>query len=194
MLFLPRRSTDSEADLDPYSTILFTDVRDVLLNLDSASAKDVFRYAWLSVLGLNLPGFKIAPRIDGVEPDTSMDMDDRWCHTHLLRPTYLDAIFPSKGPTSRIVNDAVAGVMVGREREYTSGLGGPISSWGWGVIHPLEIPSSDGRTKALWNKESLKGVDAPFVRSVFSQLRLGNDDLDWDLFFLTFETATSVKR
>ncbi|KAJ7487463.1 NRDE-2, necessary for RNA interference-domain-containing protein [Mycena galericulata] len=188
-LFLPRRSTDSEADSDPYATILFSDIRDVLLNLDSAGAKDVFRYAWLSVLGLNLPGFKA--QLDDRDP--CIDLDDRWCHTYLVRPAFLDAVFPHKGATSRIVNDAVAGVMIGREREYTSGLGCPISSWGWGVLRPLEVPSSDGRTKALWNKEGLKGVDCLLVRSVFSQLRLGNDDVAWDLFSLAFEAAISIK-
>ncbi|KAJ7783652.1 NRDE-2, necessary for RNA interference-domain-containing protein [Mycena maculata] len=193
-LFLPRRSTDIEADSDPYSIILFSDIRDVLLNLDSADAKDLFRHAWLMVLGLNLPGFKVGPRLGELEPDTSMDLDDRWCHTYLLRPAYLDAVFPSnKGTVSRIMSDAVTGVIVGREREYASGLGGPISSWGWGVIRSLEVPSSDGRTRALWSKEDLKGVNGPFVRNVFSQLRLGNGDLDWDLFSLAFEATTSVK-
>ncbi|KAJ6604525.1 NRDE-2, necessary for RNA interference-domain-containing protein [Mycena vulgaris] len=192
-LFLPCRSTDMEADSDPYATILFSDIRDVMLNLDSRSAKDVFRYAWLTVLGLNLPGFRAAPPIDDLDTDTSIDWDDRWCHTYLIRPAYLEATFPSKAPASRLLNDAVAGVIIGREREYTSGLGGPVSSWGWGVIRPLETPSSDGRTRALWTKEDLKGVDVPFVRNVFNQLRLGNDDPDWDVFALAFEAVSSVK-
>lgn len=174
---------------------MFSDIRDVLLNLDSPSARDAFRYAWLTVLGLNFPGFKAVAQLnDELEPDALIDLDDRWCHTHLIRPAYLDAMFPSKGPTSRIANDAIAGVIIGREREYASGLSGPVSSWGWGVIRPLELPSSEGRTRALWNKEDLKGVDVPFVGRVFSQLRLGNDDIEWDLFTLAFEAASSVKR
>ncbi|KAJ7630811.1 NRDE-2, necessary for RNA interference-domain-containing protein [Roridomyces roridus] len=180
ILFLPRRSTDSEADLDPYCTILFTDVRDVLLNLNSPHAKEVFRYAWLAVLGLNLPGF------------TSGEADDRWCHTYMMRPAYLDAIFPSQS-ASRITSDAIAGVIVGREREYNRGLGGPISSWGWQTVPPLEVPSSDGKYKALWSKDDLKGIDPSFVRNVFRQLRLGNADLDWDFFHLSFEAAFSLK-
>ncbi|KAJ7492744.1 NRDE-2, necessary for RNA interference-domain-containing protein [Mycena latifolia] len=192
-LFLPCRSMDMEADLDPYATILFSDIRDVLLNLESRRAKDVFRYAWLTFLGLHLPGFKAVSPVDELEPDTSMDLDDRWCHTYLVRPAYLDAIFPSKRPTSRLVNDAIAGVVIGREREYTSGLGGPVSSWSWDVVRPLEIPSSDGRTRALWSKEDLEGVDVQFARNVFSQLRLGNDDSDWDVFALAFEAASSLK-
>ncbi|KAJ7706309.1 NRDE-2, necessary for RNA interference-domain-containing protein [Mycena rosella] len=191
-LFLPSRSTDMEADADPYGTILFSDIRDVLLNLDSPSARDVFRFAWLAVLGLHLPGFKALAPVDELEVDTSLELDDRWCHTCLTSSAYLDAMFPAK-PTSRIANDSVAGVIIGREREYTSGLGGPVSSWGWGVMRPLEIPSSDGRTMALWNKEDLRDLDVPFVRNVFSLLRLGDDDLDWDVFALAFEAASSVK-
>ncbi|KAJ7169756.1 NRDE-2, necessary for RNA interference-domain-containing protein [Mycena filopes] len=190
-LFLPRRSTDTEADSDPYSTILFSDIREVLLNLDSAAAKDVFRYAWLTVLGLSLPGFKATD--NSTMLDTAMDLDDRWCHRRLIHPTYLDAIFPPKGLQSRIVNDAIAGVIIGREREYTSGLGNPILSWGWRVIGPLAVPSPDGRTKALWNTSDLDGVDTAFVRNIFDQLRLGNDDVQWDSFALAFAAASNVK-
>ncbi|KAJ7275169.1 NRDE-2, necessary for RNA interference-domain-containing protein [Mycena haematopus] len=189
-LFLPRRSTDIEADSDPYCIILFSDIRDLLLRLDSRSAKDVLRYAWLTVLGLHLPGFKA---VDGASSDTSMDLDDRWCHTYLTRPAFLDTLFP-KAPQSRIVNDAVAGVIIGREREYTSGLSDPILSWGWGVIGPLEVPSSSGKTRGLWNKEDLDGVDVAVVRNVFDQLRLGNDDVHWDLLTVAFAAASSVKN
>ncbi|KAF8213175.1 NRDE-2, necessary for RNA interference-domain-containing protein [Mycena galopus ATCC 62051] len=191
-LFLPRRSTDSEADSDPYCTILFSDIRDVLLHLESSSAKDVLRYAWLTILGLHLPGFKA---VDGGshDDDGSVDWDDRWCHTYLVRPAFLEALFP-KAPQSRIVNDAVAGVMIGREREYTGGLSNPILSCGWGVISPLEVPSSNGKTRGLWNKEDLDGVDTTFVRNVFEQLRLGNDDVHWDLLTLAFAAASNVKN
>jgi hypothetical protein len=102
-------------------------------------------------------------------------------------------MFP-KGSQSRIVNDAVAGVIIGREREYTSGLSNPFLSWGWAVISPLEVPSADGKTRALWNKEDLDGIDATFVKNVFDQLRLGNDDVHWDLLALAFAAASSVKR
>ncbi|KAJ7900210.1 NRDE-2, necessary for RNA interference-domain-containing protein [Mycena olivaceomarginata] len=156
-LFLPRRSTESEADSDPYSTILFSDIRD-----------DVLRYAWLTVLGLHLPGFKAAAAADA-DAD-GLDWDDRWCHAYLTRPAFLEALFP-KAPQSRIVNDAVAGVIIGREREYTSGLGNPVLSWGWGVIGPLEVPSSHGKTRGL----------------------LGNDDVHWDLLALAFAAASSIK-
>ncbi|KAJ6519696.1 NRDE-2, necessary for RNA interference-domain-containing protein [Mycena sanguinolenta] len=186
MLFLPRRSTDSEADSDPYCTILFSDIRDFLLHLDSRRVKDVFRYAWLVVLGLHLPGFKAVD-------DASVYMDDRWCHTYLTRSAFLDKLFP-KAPQSRIVNDAVAGVIIGREREYTSGLSNPILSSGNGVIGSLEVPSANGKTRALWNKEDLDAVDVAFVKNVFDQLRLGNDDAHWDLLTLAFAAASNVKN
>ncbi|KAJ6509410.1 NRDE-2, necessary for RNA interference-domain-containing protein [Mycena vitilis] len=189
---LPRRSTDSEVDSDPYSSILFSDIRDLLLDLSSLHAKDIFRYAWLTILGLHLPGFRAVSQSDEAAPDSSVYSDDRWCHTYLTRPAYLDAIFP-KGSQSRIVNDAVAGVIIGREREYISGLQNPISSWGWGVIQPLGVPSSDGKFRTLWSKQDLDGVDGTFVKNVFDQLRLGNDDVQWDIFSLAFAAASSIK-
>ncbi|KAJ6621607.1 NRDE-2, necessary for RNA interference-domain-containing protein [Mycena sp. CBHHK59/15] len=194
VLFLPSRSTDFDSESDPYATILFSDIKDLLLGLESRRARDVFRYACLTVFGLNLPGFRAAPLADDFEPSIAMNFDDRWSYTHLVRPVYLDAILPPTGRTpTRIVNDSVAGVLIGREREYASGLGGPVLSWRWGVLGPLEVPSSNGRTRGLWGKEDLEGVDVPFVRALFSQLRLGADDVEWDLLALAFEAASNVK-
>ncbi|KAJ7225643.1 NRDE-2, necessary for RNA interference-domain-containing protein [Mycena pura] len=190
VLFLPRRSTDMDADSDPYATILFSEIRDVLLHLESRRAKDMLRFAWLTVIGLNLPGF---PGTDNLEAHSLVDLHDKWFHAYLNRPAFLDALFPAKVSTSRITNDAVAGTTIGRVREYTNGLGCPILSWAWGAIRPLEVPSSDGRTKSLWNKKDLEGVDVAFVGNVFRQLRLGNDDLEWDLYALAFAGASSLK-
>ncbi|KAJ7654952.1 NRDE-2, necessary for RNA interference-domain-containing protein [Mycena polygramma] len=183
---LPRRSTDSEVDSDPYSSILFSDIRDLLLDLSSPNAKDIFRYAWLTVLGLHLPGFRAVSQLRlKSAPDASVYSDDRWCHTYLTRPAYLDAIFP-KGITEQ--NRELT-----QEREYTSGLQNLISSWGWGTVNALGVPSSDGKFRTLWNKQDLDGVDGTFVKNVFDQLRLGNDDVHWDVFSLAFAAASSIK-
>ncbi|KAJ7293452.1 NRDE-2, necessary for RNA interference-domain-containing protein [Mycena rebaudengoi] len=192
-LFLPSRSTDIDSESDPYATILFSDIRDILLDLESRNAKDVFRYALLTVFGLHLPGFTATSPSNPLRPVLFTNSDDRWCHTHLLRPAYLDAIFPSGSSTSRITNDSVAGVLIGREREYVSGFDGPVLSWGCGVLGPLEIPSSNGAIRGMWSKEDLHGVDAVFIRAVFNQLRLGADDVDWDILALAFEVASGIK-
>ncbi|KAK7064328.1 NRDE-2, necessary for RNA interference-domain-containing protein [Favolaschia claudopus] len=185
-LFIPRRSTDMEADSDPYSTILFSDIRDSLLDLNSSAAKDVLRHAWLTVLGLHLPGFK------ATESEAAVNWDDRWCHAYFTRPMFLDALFP-KAQQSRITNDAVAGVIVGREREYASGLRNPVLSAGRGVLSPLGVPSADANRRGIWTKQDLSGVDVAFIERVFEQLRLENSDVHWDVLTLAFVAASSVK-
>lgn len=47
---LPTRSF--EEDDDPYSTILFSDLRPLLVNLTYSGVKQAFRLIWLSFLGL----------------------------------------------------------------------------------------------------------------------------------------------
>ncbi|TRM66430.1 siRNA-mediated silencing protein NRDE-2, partial [Schizophyllum amplum] len=53
---LPTRSFDESDDADPYSIILFSDIRPLLAPIRSPDAIDAFRKAWLALLGLWVPG------------------------------------------------------------------------------------------------------------------------------------------
>jgi len=181
---LPSKSFDNDDESDPYATVLFGDVRPLLFSLQSARAKNAFRLAWLSVLGLHIPGFYAS-----LEKESS---DDRWAHMHLTAPSYLSLVFPPIGMHRRITTDTYAGVVIGRQKEYASGFG-PLRSWGFGVLDPLE--AFDGGSVGLWRKEDVEneGFDVPFVRRVFEQLRRGNDDFEWDALALAFEAAVNMK-
>ena len=181
---IPARSTDEGPEIDPYSMILFSDVRPLLLILQSDEAKNAFRLIWLSFLGLSIPGLSALL--------SKGNWDDRWCATYLTSPSSLSSVFPS-GAQTRIIADSQAGVLIGREKEYASGLG-PVKNWCFGVLEPLE--NFGTHTKyGLWTKEDVKNVDGGFVRRVFEQLRLGADDVEWDSYALAFEAAyESVKR
>lgn len=195
LFHLPTRSTSESDDLDPYATILFSDVRPLLLSLQSTPAKNAFRLAWLSYIGLYLPGFTSSPSSSHQENN----WDDRWSLGYLTRPAYLNAIFPKDATSRRMTTDAVAGALVGREKEYASGFG-PVRCWGYGVIGPLDVGingESAGKGKSrggMWRTEDVEDLDGDFVRRVFGQLRLGADDVEWDILALTFEAAVSVKR
>src|SRR6266403_991951 len=64
--------------------------------------------------------------------------------------------------------------------------------------HMLEYLSAErnstwtvlGRSKT----GAIAGVDVEFVRTVFDQCRMGDDDVEWDLLTLAFEAAVDVKR
>lgn len=183
---LPTRSTDEDSDSDPYSTILFADIRPLLLPLSSQYSKQVFRLVWVSFLGLHVPGF-----VSSLSGESS---DDRWAYTHLTAPSYLAAILPSGQDHARlrITADAHAGVLVGRERAYASGVG-PVKGWGYGVVGYLE-EIVEG--KRMWADEDVRAVDADLVREVFRQCRFGEDaaDPEWDVLALAFEAAVNAKR
>ena len=51
---LPAVSSDQVADIDPFATVLFSDVR--LFEMRYLAARLAFRLAWLSFLGLHVPG------------------------------------------------------------------------------------------------------------------------------------------
>ncbi|KAJ7596925.1 NRDE-2, necessary for RNA interference-domain-containing protein [Mycena floridula] len=176
-LRLPSRSIDELSQSDPYATIFFSDIRPMLLPLQSQASRDAFRKAWLSVLGLSIPGF-----IKSISPSPELIWDDRWSLTNFLSRQYLDAIFPKHGQQI-IASDAFAGIIVGREKQYNSGFG-PVKSWGYNVLRPLETGSS------LWGKTDVTELDHDLIRRVFAQLRSGLDDIEWDTLLLAFEAAT----
>ena len=51
---LPAKSSDQATDIDPFTTVLFSDVR--LFEMRYLAARLAFRLAWLSFLGLHVPG------------------------------------------------------------------------------------------------------------------------------------------
>ncbi|KAF7320303.1 hypothetical protein MKEN_00815100 [Mycena kentingensis (nom. inval.)] len=185
--FLPRRSIDPETETDPYTLILFTDIRNVLFSLQSENAKNVFRYAWLSLLGLNVPGFPAA-----FLPTSGSEVLDRSLPDHLLRPASLNRLFPPSENRSRITNDAFAGTTIGRERDYSDGFDCPVLHWGWNQIAPFGVPRSDAKAKAIWTAADLDDVDPVFVGHLFRLLRQPNDTL-WDSYALAFAGASSLK-
>ncbi|KDQ63400.1 hypothetical protein JAAARDRAFT_147686 [Jaapia argillacea MUCL 33604] len=186
--------SDEQLD-DPYTTILFEDIRPLLISLQSPDAKHAFRLVWLSLLGLHVPGFYAH-----LSPSPSEDMDDRWSSTHLASSSCLRRIFPPELANTKLITaDSLAGTLVGREREYTSAFG-PVKDWSYGVVDPLDggLCGGDGKGRAmLWDKEDLEGVvDKDLVRRIFAGCRLGGidgDDAEWDVFALAFEAAINLK-
>ncbi|KAF8167773.1 NRDE-2, necessary for RNA interference-domain-containing protein [Crassisporium funariophilum] len=184
--YLPTRS-DSDT-LDPYSTVLFADIRPMLFNILSIQAKDAFRMAWLSFLGLHIPGFTLSTTQE-------TDWDDRWNMDFTTSPNYLDCIFPSDTTRTTLVSDSVAGVVVGREREYHSPFG-PLRYWGHNVCHPLDLASAEpGKAvrRGLWTTHDVANMDQGIIRRLFATLRIRQDDPDWDALALAFEMAINFK-
>ena len=185
LLRLPLRSTDPDAGLDPFATILFLDIRPFLFALTSNRTKGFFRLMWLSYLGLHVPG---------LEAMVGTGEDDRWTQLRLVSKSYVEAIFPSSTDTHSSAPESHVGVLIGREKQYADSFG-PIKNWSYRCLGPLEVSEfRNGKVRwAMWTKEDIAGVDVDFVRRVFEQCRMGDDDVEWDLLALGFEAAVDVK-
>ncbi|KAI6119002.1 NRDE-2, necessary for RNA interference-domain-containing protein [Pisolithus croceorrhizus] len=171
LLRAPTRSTTERAVSDPYSTVLFSDIRPLLLPLTTQRAKSIFRLMWLALLGLHIPGFSRS---------LAGDAWDRWSYTFFTSPACLSSIFPEGGFARQFLADSYSGILIGKEREYSSAFG-PIKEWSLNVIGPLEWVGKD--QWRMWTAE----------KAIFSQLRCGTEDHEWDIYALAFEAATSVK-
>lgn len=180
-LTMPTRSTD-ETD-DPYSTVLFSDIRRLLVPLETIQAKRAFRLIWLSFLGLHIPGFSKA--LSGLSGE---NWDDRWCYTFLTRPAYLHTLFPKDAMTKRQLPDAQSGAIFGGERMFSKSSG-PVKNWDYGVADPHE-----GLVEARWTKRDAEHVEEGFLRRIFQQCRAGGDDREWDSLAIAFENVLSNKR
>ncbi|KAF9569889.1 hypothetical protein CPC08DRAFT_772937 [Agrocybe pediades] len=181
-------SLRSDADTaDPFSVVLFSDIQAFLLDLTSRQAKAALRMAWLSFIGLPLPGFSLAENQEA-------DWDDRWNSFYCTSRNCLDATFPPVNARTKLLTDAVAGVIIGREKEYSSPFG-PIRCWGQEVSLPLDLSSAEpGRAlrRGLWSSWDVT-VDEHFIRNIFSVLRMDGQDFEWHALALAFETAVNPK-
>lgn len=148
-----------EAEDDPYTTVLFSDVRPLLVDLVTPEAKHAFRIAWLEFLGLHVPGF--VRSLD--EYSTGIEQDDTWSRMHLMRQPYLQQLFPSQSKGKEREWDAFAGTIIAREKTYGSTFG-CVKEWGLGVFDALEgIKIGEGR---LWEDIDVNGIDKGCVRFV----------------------------
>ncbi|KAF9474100.1 hypothetical protein BDN70DRAFT_885209 [Pholiota conissans] len=185
-MYIPLPS-DSETS-DPYSTVLFGDVRSMILNIKSTVAKRAFRMVWLSFMGLHVPGLSLATSRD-------LDWDDRWNLGYLTRPHYLNHIFPSTNGQRNLLTYTVAGVVIGTEREYNSPFG-PVHHWSADVSGPLDFSSTDPSKpfrKGIWSIDDVQSVDENVVRRLFAVLKIDKDDTEWSILALAFEAAITHK-
>ncbi|EMD42012.1 hypothetical protein CERSUDRAFT_110552 [Gelatoporia subvermispora B] len=181
---LPRRSTDSEADADPYSTILFSDLRPLIVPLHTERARHALRLVFLAFLGLHVPGF-----VESLSADPKDSTDARWTHGHLVTAPYIAALFPATTGRKRITSDSQAGVLIGREPEYRSAFG-PVKNWSYDVLGPFE---GTGTRLLVWGPEDVAEVNQDLVKGVFRHCKFtGQEDPGWDVLSLAFETAINA--
>jgi len=108
---LPAKSSDQVADIHPFATVLFSDVR--LFEMRYLAARLAFQLAWLPFLGLHVPGLsqRMLHRtgmIGGVLAG------------YLTTQSRLDTIFPTSSDQKAVMTESAADVGVGWEKEYAN--------------------------------------------------------------------------
>lgn len=188
--FLPAKSSDKMAEIDPFATVLFSDVRPFLFDIRYHGTRLAFRLAWLSFLGLHVPGFAASLTTDSVS-----NWDDRWSAGYLTTQSHLDAIFPALSDQTAVMTESAAGVVVGREKEYSSSFSIPVKEWGKSAVDCLDVVADPSKgLRSWWNQEDVERLDVVLIRRVFAQLRTENRDITWDEMALGFESTINVKK
>lgn len=174
--WLPTRD-DTE---DPYSTIMFSDIRPLLFPPSSSYPDLSTLLVALETLGLHVPGLS-AFLTRHASPSHAIgdeDVDSAWSYTPFMsKSNLLESIFaiPSSKPiinaqshrTSVSVN-TFDELFIGKERHMGNGWG-PVKEWHLDSRPLLEGYGlqCEGR---MWEETDIEGVDAPFIRLGLSLL------------------------
>ena len=177
-LIQSKRTADMDED-DPFTTVLFSDIRPYLIPIKSAKGRYIFRLIWLTSLGLHVPG------LTGYLSD--MGLDDRWADTALANSKILRNLFPPREARHMITADSFAGVTIGREKKYKWSFD-VLKQWNLEVIGPFDAFTIDGRGR-MWDSSDSSEVHQDIARCIFHQLRMVDDGLDWDIWSLAFEAS-----
>lgn len=182
---LPARNSSGGPNSDPYAIILFSDIRPFMLDLHSLQAKQKFRLIWVSFLGIHIPGL-----VASLHEHPTLSADDRWSATHFSAPEFLVSLFPPESGMRQLTADACAGVLVGREREFTN-VFGPVKYWNFGMVDASEFIGDGGYTMIM--REDLVGVDSTITREILRHCRLPPSDAEWDALHIAIEGALDPK-
>ena len=186
----PTRTTQEADDLDPYSMVIFSDIRPSLVKISSPQAKHALRLATLSFLGLPLPG---ATHVFSAH-QTDTNWDDRWAMKPFIDSNHLAWIVPGDVDGRELVGESVAGAIIAHEKEYRDSFG-PVKHWNHGILSPLDIRIHGGKSRSLlWTASDIQGVDVRLALRAFSQLRQHDSDFEWDSLALAYEAALNVKK
>jgi hypothetical protein len=155
---MPKRTTNALEE-DPYAIVLFSDIRLLLFDIQTAEARHGLRLAWLNFIGMHIPG------LTGFLSQGDYHRDDVWAQNHFTRKPYMRHLFPDNVKRKEQSWDAVAGTVIAREVAYGH-VFGCVREWGKGVLSPVEVIDS----LAIWNKDDIDGIDKILVRCVWHTL------------------------
>lgn len=162
---------------DPYSTILFSDIRPFLFPSSPSPSDLSLLLVLLQTLGLHVPGLSafLVRHASPSHATLDADADTVWSHAPFAsKPSHLGAMFsiPSETETRSAssarpsVTTGSAGtydeLIIGKERHMGSGWG-PIKEWSLGTRQVLEGYGTNGEGR-MWEDADLEGVSIPFIR------------------------------
>ena len=190
----------NESKQDPYSTVMFFDLQDYLMDVTTDRGKECLRLAFLAFLGVPIPGIDdhclSSPSASYRPPSERVVDASLWnLSTNAGWPSIPLSLFPPLEVSSTITWESISGTTVGMEHRVASGFG-PVHLWGYGTRGWLD---GIGRTceHRLWEGESY-GPSVSSIRWTFEQLRTTMADeatkVEWDSMAVAWEASISTKR
>ncbi|KAG8969019.1 hypothetical protein FRC03_004986 [Tulasnella sp. 419] len=198
----PLRSSDPMSDEDPYSTVLFSDIRGFLYNPSATGneAKILLIYAFLQFLGLYFPGLSAyleeqsSPVSTADGNQSSSNLDSIWSDTRFKDPSVISSVFfPKRTSSSKhsLTDSNAIGKESLNDSQQKSGFGA-VKDWRWGVLTPLQGHGSKGEGR-MWEADVFKIIDTSFVRRVFEQTSAKVSSAAFDEHWLAFEAICNIK-
>jgi hypothetical protein len=152
---LPTKSFNEDQQ-DPFTTVLFNDIRGFVSDIRSDNAKRYLRSAFLSFNGLNLPGLSVANGL-GVSQKYIELLQDNWMLSGRGGWTSrVDDLFPSPEEDRLLTWESHAGVTIAAEKSRPSSFS-PVKNWAYARSF-LEGIGKECKYRA-WETDDIYNVD-----------------------------------
>ena len=158
-VFSARSFNDDQQD--PYAVIMFNDIRSFLSDIQSLEAKEYLRLAFLSFLGLNVPGIAGINVLDG-NNEHLMFLPEGWMLDGLGGwVSAPELLFPPVENDRLITWESHIGTTIGLERPRQSRFG-PVKDWVYrrSLLEGISI-SGD---KRAWESADMQNIQVDCLR------------------------------
>lgn len=167
----PRRTSDE--DDDPYTTILFADIRPFLFRCSSSQdghedLRIILLFSFMHFLGLHLPG--LSSLVGGTSWDSS------WSDTRFgrVRPTETSTVTSTYSSASTLLLrsevvdrgwEVIGGTVVATEKQTGTGWG-PVKEWGWDCfMSPLDGFGVRGEGR-MWESGDVTALESRTIEFI----------------------------
>ncbi|PVG04525.1 DUF1740-domain-containing protein [Serendipita vermifera] len=180
----------NEDQQDPFTTILFNDIREFLSDIRSDNARSFLRLAFLCFNGLNIPGLNRANGWDA-SPQYMQLLQDSWMLSGRGGwMSRVEDLFPPVEKDRLLTWESHAGVTIAAEKPRPSSFS-PVKDWSY--TRPfLEGIGKECKYRA-WETDDVYNIDLSRIQLILQQLQVLGEAVKWEEMSVALSASSDMK-